>query len=215
MGLGSAEAKVTKKMKKPLTTLIIALFALMAQAQSPQQMLDKAVAALRSAGTVTASYQLKATQGSNTGNIVMAGSKYRIISRDMKCWYDGQAQWTWSRATDEVNITTPTPEDLQLTNPIAAVADFKTNFNIWKSKGQIPGHYAIMMRPKKKSDVAQVYLYINTSNNLLHIAHIKMTDGTTMTLTMTNYKTHQSLPASTFTFDKTMVPAGTQVVDLR
>lgn len=198
-----------------LITLTLFLLVIAAQAQTPQQMLDRAVNALRSAGTIAATYQVKSSQGTFAGNIVMAGSKYRIISKDMKCWYDGTTQWAWSSATDEVNITTPTPEDLQMTNPIAAANDFKTNFNLWKSKGQIPGHYAIMMRPKKKSDIQQVYLYINTSTSLLHIAHVKMADGTAFTLTLTNYKTHQNLPATTFTFDKAMVPAGTQVVDLR
>ena len=114
-----------------------------------------------------------------------------------------------------VNITTPTAEDLQMTNPMAAANDFKANFNMWKSKGQIPGHYAIMLRPKKKSNISQAYLYISNGTNLLHIAHIKMSDGSQFTLTLTGYKTKQNLPASTFTFDKAMVPAGTQVVDLR
>ncbi len=202
-------------MNKTLTTLTLLLLALVAQAQTPQQMLDRAIAAMKSAGTISANYKLKSSQGSNSGTIIMAGAKYRIVSNDMKCWYDGKTQWTWSRATDEVNITTPTPDELQMTNPMAAAADFKANFNMWKSKGQIPGHYAIMMQPKKKSDIAQVYLYLANGTDLLHIAHIRMTDGSTFTLTLTGYKTKQSLPASTFTYDKSMVPAGTQVVDLR
>ena len=202
-------------MRKTFTTLALILLAVMAQAQTPQQMLDKAIAALRNAGTLSASYKVRSPQGSNSGTIIMAGNKYRLLSSDIKCWYDGNTQWTWSRATDEVNITTPTPEDLQMTNPMAAATDFKTNFNLWKSKGQIPGHYAIMMRPKKKSDIVQVYLYLTSGTDLLHIAHIRMADGSTFTLTLTGYKTHQNLPASTFTYDKSMVPAGTQVVDLR
>lgn len=202
-------------MRKIITTLSLLLLAVTAQAQTPQQMLDKAIAALRGAGTVSANYQVKSTQGNNSGTIIMAGSKYRLVSGDIKCWYDGATQWTWSKATDEVNITTPTPEDLQMTNPMAAANDFKTNFNMWKSKGQIAGHYAMLLRPKKKSDISQVYLYLNNGTNLLHIAHIKMSDGTTFTLTLTGYKTKLNLPASTFTFDKTMVPPGTQVVDLR
>lgn len=205
----------TKRMSKTLTTLTLLLLALVAQAQTPQQMLDKAIAALRSAGTISANYKVKSSQGSNAGTIVMAGSKYRLVSNEMKCWYDGKTQWTWSQATDEVNITNPTAEDLQMTNPMAAATDFKTNFNMWKSKGQIPGHYAIMLRPKKKSNIDQVYLYLSNGSNLLHIAHIRMSDGSTFTLTLTGYKTKQSLPASTFTYDKSMVPAGTQVVDLR
>ncbi len=205
----------TKRMSKTLTTLTLLLLALVAQAQTPQQMLDKAIAALRSAGTISANYKVKSSQGSNAGTIVMAGSKYRLVSNEMKCWYDGKTQWTWSQATDEVNITNPTAEDLQMTNPMAAATDFKTNFNMWKSKGQIPGHYAMMLRPKKKSNIDQVYLYLSNGSNLLHIAHIRMSDGSTFTLTLTGYKTKQSLPASTFTYDKSMVPAGTQVVDLR
>ena len=202
-------------MNKTLSTLTLLLLAIAVQAQTPQQMLDRAIAAMKSAGTISANYKLKSSQGSNSGTIIMAGAKYRIVSGDMKCWYDGKTQWTWSRATDEVNITTPTPDELQMTNPMAAAADFKANFNMWKSKGQIPGHYAIMMQPKKKSDIAQVYLYLANGTDLLHIAHIRMTDGSTFTLTLTGYKTKQSLPASTFTYDKSMVPAGTQVVDLR
>ena len=202
-------------MNKTLTTLTLLLVALVAQAQTPQQMLDKAIAALRSAGTISANYKVKSSQGSNAGTIVMAGSKYRLISGEMKCWYDGKTQWTWSQATEEVNITTPTAEDLQMTSPMAAAADFKTNFNMWKSKGQIPGHYAMMLRPKKKSNIDQVYLYLSNGSNLLHIAHIRMSDGSNFTLTLTGYKTNQSLPASTFTYDKTMVPAGTPVIDLR
>jgi len=205
----------TKRMSKTLTTLTLLLLALVAQAQTPQQMLDKAIAALRSAGTISANYKVKSSQGSNAGTIVMAGSKYRLVSNEMKCWYDGKTQWTWSQATDEVNITNPTAEDLQMTNPMAAATDFKTNFNMWKSKGQIPGHYAMMLRPKKKSNIDQVYLYLSNGSNLLHIAHIRMSDGSTFTLTLTGYKTKQSMPASTFTYDKSMVPAGTQVVDLR
>lgn len=201
-------------MKKAIT-LILLTAVLMAQAQSPQAMLDKAVAALRSAGTVSANYQYKSAQGSNRGTIVMSGEKYRLISNDIKCWYDGKTQWTWSRMTDEVNITTPTVQDLQMTNPLAAARDFKTNFYMWKAKGQIAGHYAIMMRPRQKGDVSQIYLYINLNTNLLHQAHVKMRDGTSFTITLMGYKTHQNLPASTFTYDKSMVPAGIQVVDLR
>ena len=202
-------------MRKTFTTLALILLAVMAQAQTPQQMLDKAIAALRSAGTLSASYKVRSPQGSNSGTIIMAGNKYRLLSSDIKCWYDGNTQWTWSRATDEVNITTPTPEDLQMTNPMAAAADFKTNFKLWKSKGQISGHYAMLLRPKKKSNIERVYLYISNGTSLLHIANVQMVDGTSFTLTLTDYKTNLSLPASTFSYDKSMVPAGTQVVDLR
>lgn len=200
-------------MKRIIYTLVIALTAISAVAQSPQQMLDKAVAALK--GSVSADYQVKTKQGTMTGSIVINGNKFRLLSKDIKCWYDGKTQWTYSTATQEVNVTTPTAAELSTTNPMAAAQSFKKNFNMWKASGQIPGHYAIMLKPKAKSEISQVYLYLSDGSNLLHNAHFKMADGTTFTITLTNYKTKSGLPGSTFTYDASLVPAGTQVIDLR
>lgn len=188
------------------------LVALTVAAQSPKQMLDKAVAALQ--GTVSASYSVKSSQGTMNGNIVIDGTKFRMLSKDIKCWYDGKTQWTYSTATQEVNITTPTAAELATTNPMAAAQSFKKNFNMWKAAGQIPNHYAIMLKPKAKSDISQVYLYLSNGTNLLHNAHFKMADGSSFTITLTNYK-KAGMPASTFTYDASQVPAGTEVVDLR
>lgn len=199
-------------MKKSFV-LILMFVALLANAQTPKQMLDKAVSALK--GTVSANYSVKTPQGTMSGNIIISGNKFRMLSKDVKCWYDGKSQWTYSTATDEVNITTPTAAELSMTNPMAAAQAFKTQFNMWKATGQIPNHYAIMLKPKSKSDISQVYLYISEGTNLLHNAHFKMNDGTSFTITLTNYKTNAAASASTFTYDASLVPAGTSVVDLR
>lgn len=195
--------------------MLFAVCSCTAWAQSPQQMLDQAVAALRQGGNVSASYAVKGSQGKTSGTITMSGSKYRIISNDMKCWYDGTTMWTYSTATGEVNITTPTAADLQGVNPYAAAQDFKSNYHMWKAAGQIPGCYAIMLKPKKKSQMSQVYIYIDLQSKLVRNVHVKMSDSTAYTITLTNYKTHITAPASTFQFDKSLVPAGTEVVDLR
>ena len=200
---------------KRILALFISLIAITAVAQSPREMLDRAVAALKSKGAVTATYSVKGTQGKSTGTITMSGVKYRIVSADMKCWYNGSTMWTYSKLTDEVNITTPTAADLQTSNPYAAAADFKTNYDMWKAAGQIAGCYAIMLKPKKKSPVSKLYIYIDLKTNMVRNLHVKMTDGNTFTITLKNYKGGASVNDATFTFDKTMVPQGTQVVDLR
>lgn len=200
---------------KRIIFVILSLVALFATAQTPQKMLDNAVNALKSSGAVTARYAVKGSQGNTAGTITMSGTKYRIISGDMKCWFDGKTMWTYSKMTDEVNITTPTAADLQMANPYAAAQDFKANYNMWKAAGQLPGTYAIMLSPKKKSPISKLYLYIDSKTYLVRNLHVKMSDGNSYTITLTNYKTGVSAPASTFVFDKSMVPAGTEVVDLR
>ena len=196
------------------TLLLAAVAALAVAAQTPQQMLDRAIAAL--GGTaVSANYRLSGSQGTTSGSIVMSGNKFRLTSSDVKCWYDGSTMWSYSSAIGEVNVTTPTSSDLQTTCPMAAAQGFKRNFNMWKAKGQIPGNYAILLEPKKKNDIYKVYLYISTSSNLLTQAHFVMSDGSKFTIKLTGYKTGVATSAATFRFDKSMVPAGTPVVDVR
>ena len=200
---------------KRLLFVMMAVVSLVVNAQTPQQMLDRAVNVLKKGGNVSASYSVSGTQGASKGSITMSGTKFRLLSSDMKCWFDGKTMWTYSTMTGEVNVTTPSAADLQMSNPYAAAADFKKNYNMWKAAGQIPGAYAIMLVPKKKAPVSKVYLYIDNKTCYVRNLHVKMTDGSAYTVSLSNYKTGVNAPVSTFTFDKNLVPAGTEVVDLR
>ena len=190
--------------------------ALAAVAQTPSAMLDKCLAAINTGGGATASYSITSKEGSSAGTISMQGNKFRVISREAKSWYDGKTMWSWSPMTEEVNITTPTSSELQMTNPIAAVQYFKTSYNMKKAKAKTANTYAIQLKPKKKGadNIQTLWLYIDTKTSLLRTARFEMTDKSVYTVKITGYK-QKKLPASTFTFDKSQVPAGTQVVDLR
>lgn len=201
-------------MKRSIIVLLTCLAAIAVMAQSPAQMLDKCVSAINASGGVTANYSISSSQGTSTGTISMQGNKFRVVSPDAKCWYDGTTQWSWSPLTSEVNITTPTAEDLQMTNPIAAVRHFKANFNMKKAKAQTSKTYAIKLTPKKKDSIKTLWLYFDETTSLLRTARFEMSDKSVYIIKITGYK-HKSLPASTFKFDKSQVPAGTEVVDLR
>ena len=194
---------------------LTALVALALNAQTPQEVLDGALAKLKSGGNVTASYSVKGSGMNSSGTITMNGSKYFLNSSDVKCWFDGTTLWTYSTATGEVNITTPTGADIQAANPYAAVQDFKRNYHIWKAAGQIAGLYAIMLMPKQKAPIKQMYLYFDKQTNWLRNVHVKMNDGTAYTITLTKYKTNVSVTSNVFSFNKNLVPPGTEVVDLR
>ena len=198
-----------------LTLWYLSVAVLVCHAEQPAAVLDRAIAALKSAGNVTATYAVSSPQGSTNGTIAMNGVKFRLLSNDVRCWYDGKTQWVYSPAVGEVNIVTPTAEDLQTTNPMAAAQGFKANFNIAKAHKQVPGSTAIVLTPKTKSGIKSATLTINNKTSLLDKAVFVMTDNTTTTISITGYKTHVKLPAATFTFDKKLVPTNTPVVDLR
>ena len=201
-------------MKRIFIVFITTLAAIVALAQTPSAILDKCVAAINAGGGVTANYTITSAQGTSSGTIAMQGSKFRIISPEAKSWFDGKTQWSWSPVTGEVNITSPTADELQMTNPLAAASHFKANFNMKKAKAQTPKTKVIKLTPKKKDNIKTLWLYFDENTSLLRTARFEMNDKSVYTIKITNYK-HKSLPASTFTFDKSQVPAGTQVVDLR
>lgn len=188
--------------------------ALITMAQAPAAALDKCVAAINASGGVTANYSITSPQGSSKGSIAMQGNKFRIIGNDAKCWFDGKTQWSWSPVTGEVNITTPTADELQLTNPVAAVQHFKAAFNMKKAKAKTANTLALKLTPKKKDNIKTLWLYFDTKTSLLRTARFEMSDKTVYVVQITDYK-HKALPASTFTFNKSQVPDGTPVVDLR
>lgn len=201
-------------MKKIFIAILTITVGLFAQAQTPQAMLDKCVAAINVGGGVTANYSIMTAQGTSKGTLTMQGTKFRIISPEAKCWYDGKTQWSWSPVTEEVNVTSPTPDELQMTNPIAAVQHFKANFNLKRAKAKTANTYVIKLTPKKKDNIKTLWLYFDETTSLLRTARFEMKDKSVYTIKITGYK-HKSLPSNTFTFDKSQVPAGSPIVDLR
>ena len=201
-------------MKRSFIAIIAAVAALAALAQTPSAMLDKCVAAINAGGGVTADYSITTSQGTSKGTIAMQGNKFRVFSPEAKSWYDGKTQWSWSPVTGEVNITSPTADELQLTNPMAAVQHFKAAFNMKKAKAKTANTYVIKLTPKKKDNIKTLWLYFDEKTSLLRTARFEMNDKTVYNIRITGYQ-HKSLPASTFAFNKSQVPAGPQVVDLR
>lgn len=201
-------------MRKTFLLILSLMVMATASAQSPSSVVDKVLAALKGGKAVSASYTVASPQGSSKGTLVMSGKKFRVLASDVKCWYNGTTMWSYSPATDEVNITTPTATDLQMTNPYSAAQNFKSSYIISKG-GTGNGTYTIRFTPKKKSNVKHMLVTVSTSTWLISKAEIVQTDGTKTTITIGNYNRNASASASTFEFDKSQVPVGTEVVDLR
>ena len=97
----------------------------LAAAESATAILDKAAAQARSAKSLKATYTITADGHSQSGTLTIAGDRFIISSPQVSSWYDGKTQWTYSTQTGEVNITEPTPEELQQVNPFAIISSFR------------------------------------------------------------------------------------------
>ena len=205
-------------MKKLFLIISAILIAISASAQSNSKakaVLDKTASVIRNAGDIKADFSATSTSGSMSGTVFLHKNMLHLTSPGIKCWYDGKTLWTYRKETNEVNITSPTADELQMTNPVAAVQHFKQGFNMKRAKAKTASTYVIKLTPKQKKDaIKTLWLYFDEKTSLLRTARFEMSDKSVYFVKITNYR-HKSLPSATFTFDKSMVPAGTQVVDLR
>ena len=178
--------------------LLCAAVPVAAVAQSAGEVLQDVIETYRKSRGISADYVMTYDKNADRGTIVMDGSKFRILSDDLKCWYDGTTQWAYSTMTGEVNITEPTQEELQLSNPYAALVAFKESSSV--SMVTTPqGAYMLSLIPQsQESDVRLIQLFVGIKSLQIEKAVFVMADNSQYTVVVKNYTTGKKFPASTF-----------------
>lgn len=197
--------------------LFIAAVVSMQAAGNVDAIINQVVKTYRAANGISVNYIITTDQGQTSGNIAMRGEKFRMLSADLKCWYNGTLQWSYTPVTEEVNITQPTAEELQMVNPYSIISSFRQTFSTQLLKSATASNHEVQMLPKngKSTDIKSVRLTINRTTSLPVKIIFELKDRSSVIVTLSNYKTQQNFPDNTFVFNKAMVPAGTPVVDLR
>lgn len=195
-----------------LFALVISCFS--AKAQSASEIVNRVLAAYRNSGGIEASYSVSSIQGSTSGKIAMQGDKFRILSNDLCCWYDGSSLWTYSSLTGEVDITIPTEEELLTTSPYIAITDLQEASTM--SLRTSGSNYIVTFSLNGRNSLSLTKVVMTASSRYQILkAVFTLEHGESFTIDITNYVTGKNYKDSTFTFDKSLVPAGTEVIDLR
>lgn len=91
-------------------------------AQNATSILDKAASAYEDSNGLTAYFTMQTRSDvqkvseSFDGTIDIKGDKFVLKTPDMITWFDGTTQWSFVERNEEVNVSTPTGEELQLRN---------------------------------------------------------------------------------------------------
>ena len=136
--------------------------AFVASAQNASEILDKAAQVYEQSQGIKANFSLHTSipqQGvseSFEGTIQMRGDKFKLETPDMITWYDGSTQWAYVLRTEEVNVSTPGGDELQVTNPAVLLRSYKKGFKVayrgTSTTRQAKSAYDIVLTPKGKSD---------------------------------------------------------------
>lgn len=214
-------------MKKLNLYLLLALFTtLSAYAQTDKQardVLDKTSAAFTQAGGIKAVFTIQNTNknggnaGSGKGVILLKGERFFLNTEGTLTWFDGKTQWSYLTSSDEVNVSNPTPEELQSINPYALLDMYRKGYgykyNGIKTKGGKQGYEIVLTPLNKKQDIRSIALFVSKNYQPLSIV-IEQKDKTKSEITVSSYQTNLSFPDSTFRFDPTKYPEA-EVIDLR
>ncbi len=212
----------------------IALFGLLAcllfgirvtsRAQNAVSILDKAADAYENSNGISASFTLNTRSDvqkvseSFEGTIHMKGDKFTLVTPDMTTWFDGTTQWSYVERNEEVNVSTPTGEELQFTNPALLLRMYKKGFTpkyIGESTASSgKSAYDIELTPKKKGDILKVELQIEKSSNFPAKIKVEAKNGISSTIHISNLKTGVNQPDDFFVFKESDYPDA-EVIDLR
>ena len=215
-------------MRKYIFSVLIALLSLPVIAQQQQSqakaVLDKTAEAFRKAGGVKADFTIKAVtsglvEGAENGSIQLKGEKFVLTTSDMITWFDGKTQWSYVVRNDEVNVSNPTPEELQQINPYTFLYMYQKGFSYrMGAKKNFRGKAVwevVLIAKDKKQDLERVTLYVTKDKyEPLYICLEQRGQQTSNEITVTNYQTGLKYADNVFIFDKKQYPHA-EVIDLR
>lgn len=194
------------------------------RAQNPVSILDKAATAYEDANGISASFALNTRSEvqkmseSFEGTIHMKGDKFKLVTPDMITWFDGKTQWTYVERNDEVNVSTPSGDELQFTNPAMLLRVYKKGFTpkyIGESTAANgKAAYDIQLTPKKKGDIISVELQIEKFSGYPVKIKVEAKNGISNTIHISDLKTGVNQSDDFFVFKESEYPDA-EVIDLR
>ncbi len=116
-------------MKKAFLVVLLFVCQMAVMGQTATQVLDRCAALVGSAEGATARFSMTSAQyGEAQGTIAIKGNKFHTETPTISMWFDGTTLWTYMAENDEVNISTPTEQQLQTLNPSAFISLYRTGY---------------------------------------------------------------------------------------
>ena len=152
------------------------------------------------------------------GMLINKGNKFVLDTPDSKTWFDGKTQWSLLKNNEEVNISSPTAQELTMLNPISLIELYQRgNKTICKGEKKMNGttmQEIQIVSSNKQSVWSSLNLLINKTTLLPASITFKQRDGKTSTIHFAKMKTRVNLPDSFFVFNQKAYP-NVEIIDLR
>ncbi len=193
-----------------MALLLMGTTPLLSTAQTARQVLDRAAAVVTAKQGAKASFTIKGTQLNTTGTIAIKGRKFQATTPQATVWFDGKTQWTYVNKNDEVNITTPSAQQVNAINPYTFIYIYKDGYASSLVSGK--ANYEVHLTTTKQKAISEMYLLIDKKSYAPKQIRMKQKNGWT-TIDISNFK-QTALADGIFRFNTKDFPTA-EVIDLR
>lgn len=183
-----------------------------AVAITARQVLDKASAVLSNKGGISANFTMSNGQyGETSGTIAVKGRKFHATTPVATVWFDGKTQWTYSKHSNEVNVTTPKESELQAINPYNFINMYRSGYSLsMKTVGN--GYQVHLTATDTKNKVQEMYITLGKSSYVLSEVRMRR-DKKWTTFKVSDFK-KSNINDGMFRFNSKDFPSA-EVIDLR
>ena len=209
------------KIKSLLFILGMLCLALPMVAQEPdaKDILDRTADAFHREGGVKIGFSVRAPEGNSNGTICLKGDKFLLETEGMKTWFDGRTQWSYLASSDEINVSEPTPEELQSINPYSWLSLYNQDYKLKVAKignaSDNTTYKVVMTATKRSQDIQCLILYIEKGSfRPLRLSMVQRGSKDAVVVFINSYQTGKSYDDSLFVFDKRAFPTA-EIIDLR
>lgn len=200
-----------KKLTYAILFLFIPLVAMAQKEARAREILDRTCKIIEGDKGISITFE-----GTLRGVMELKGEKFHLQSQGVESWYDGKTQWSYLKNSDEVNISSPTPEDLKQTHPLYLLSSYKEGYSYkYVGEKQVKGTagYEVLLTPEKKEDIQSVILVVSKSYKPIYLKIIT-TNQSDSEIYISSFKTSQTFSDEKFSFDKKKY-ANAEIIDLR
>ena len=202
-------------MKKIFLLALMSIMTLAIQAAdtpSAKKILDKTASIVGKKSGAQANFHIaNAKLGNTSGTIAIKGNKFNARTAEATVWFNGKTQWTYTKKTDEVNVTTPTQAQQTQMNPLTFINMYKTGYTLSVKTVDVSYEVRLVAQNKSRS-VQEMYIVVNPKTYIPSQVRMRQKDSWT-TINISNFKNANQSDAI-FTFNKKDFPTA-EIVDLR
>lgn len=203
-----------KKMKKLLSLFILFSLTLTSafadNASDARKVLDKTASMVVKKGGAVASFSISGGKiGKQSGTISIKGNKFCASTGAATIWYNGKTQWTYVKANDEVNVSSPKASQQQVMNPYYFLNIYKKGYTL--SVNTQGKNKVVHMVAQGKKSIQEAYITVTPDGTPTQI-RMKQQGGW-ITILISKFQ-QKSLSDSSFTFNSKDYPHA-EIIDLR